>query len=156
MPTNSSTLLARATAGLVAVLTCGCGDSLATDDVVGSYVLRRVGPDPLPTVLFSNDYVTSRVLSDTLQLTTNGRGTRASLQVVQQRATGVVDTVRSEAGFRFQVSDGRVEIAFDCPINANCAPPPHLVGHPLSGDLEIDYALGARVPLLYARILDFH
>jgi len=156
VPTNSSTLLARATAGLVAFLTGGCGDSLATGDLVGSYVLRRVGPDALPTVLFSNDYVTSRVLADTLRLSANGSGTRASSQVVQERATGVIDTVQSEAGFRFHVRDGGVEIAFDCPINGDCAAPPHFVGHAISGDLEIDYALGARVPLLYARIPDSH
>jgi hypothetical protein len=46
----------------------------------------------------------------------------------------------------------RVEIAFYCPPNANCAPPPHIIGMRTGDVLEVGYATGGRVPQRYERV----
>src|SRR6266446_9167023 len=59
---------------------------------------------------------------------------------------------RNETAFGFRVVQGRIEIAFDCPPGADCVAPPHIVARPTPNGLEVQYALGARVPQIFARL----
>lgn len=135
-----------------AALSLACGE-LFGPDLEGVYVLRRVAADTLPAVLYTNDHVTVRVLNESLHFTSARRGTRITLRESQplsgEPPTGLR---RGEATFGFRVTDGRIEVAFDCPPNANCVAPPHLVLRRTADGLQADFALGGRVPLIYERL----
>ena len=137
---------------LLLTLVLGCGQTLAPNDAASSYVLQQVGPDPLPAVLFSSQDVTIRVFADTIRLSVKGTGTQSTLEEVRPTKGMQVDTASITASFSFRETDGRLEIAFSCPINANCAPPPHLIATLIPAGLRVDYAMGSRVPLIYARL----
>ena len=155
MPIASSIRLAAgAVALLLGAAALGCGDPLRPADVAGAYALVRVESEALPAVLYSNEYVRVRVLADTLRLNADGSGTRIGLRDVEPLQQGVAPAgeTRVEGEFRFWTANGRVEVDFICPPNANCVAPPHLVARPVPGGLRVDFDLGARVPLFYARV----
>ena len=60
--------------------------------------------------------------------------------------------LRSETAFGFRVGEGHIEIAFECPPGADCVAPPHIVAQPTPNGLDVQYALGARVPQILARL----
>jgi|RhiMetdeSRZDD1v2_1073273.scaffolds.fasta_scaffold785135_2 hypothetical protein len=151
MRLRSTTLLGLALPA--AWLASACHEPLSVQDVVGTYVLQRVAGDPLPTLLFANEHITLRVLADTLRLTGDGSGVLARVAEAEHPNTSVPpDTVHGESAFRFHLARGRIEVAFECPINANCAPPPHIVARRTPDGLLVEAALGARVPQVYARV----
>jgi len=131
----------------VAGLPLACGEPLRPRDVVGSYALQSVAGDSLPTVLYANGDVTVRVLAETLSFTPDGRG--EAITVSESQAT--TGPQRSETAFGFRIVEGRIEIAFDCPPGADCVAPPHIVAHHTPIGLEVQYALGGRVPQIFTR-----
>jgi hypothetical protein len=143
-------------AGLLALpllATVACSEPLRPGDVAGVYALQRVGGEPLPTVLYANDYARVHVLADTLRFSADGSGLRTSVLTVEPlKATlapsGGEPTHRS---FYFRIVGGRIEIGLDCPPNANCVAPPHLVGLRTHNGLRVS-EFGGNAPLLYARI----
>src|SRR5512145_681788 len=64
---------------LLALPSLACESSLSPDAVAGTYVLRRVGGDLLPAVLYTTEYSRVRVWADTLVFRADGQGTRSSL-----------------------------------------------------------------------------
>jgi hypothetical protein len=104
-------------------------------------------------VVYVSEDVTIRVLADTLRLGEGGVGTRIVLDHITTAGDPQPDNpIRGEFDFRFKIVRGVIEISYDCPPNANCVPPPHLVGH-FSGDgLTIHHALGERVPQVYSQV----
>lgn len=143
----------RAAWPLTAALALACGDSLAPADVAGNYALQQIAGDPLPALGFANEELVVRVFADTLRVGADGRGTLVRVDEVEFPSDGTqVPPRRSEISFSFRTVDDRVEIAFDCPINANCAPPPHRIARRIGGGLRVDYAPGTRVPMIYARV----
>jgi hypothetical protein len=138
---------------LVSALPLACAEPLSPNGVAGAYALQQVAGDALPTLLYTNEYVTVRILADTLRLTADGRGTVNTVRE-SEPLTGGPTTGPHHAhwAFGFRVVGDRIEIAFDCPINANCAPPPHIVARTTAEGLRVDSALGARVPQIYTRL----
>jgi len=140
---------------LCAVLPLACGEPLSPGDVVGIYALQRVASEPLPAVLFTNDYVTVRVFADTLRLSLDSRRMRVFVGVSEPAGAGQpVEPLRWESAFGFTIIGDRIEVAFACPPNANCVAPPHLVLERTPDGLRAEFALGERVPLIYDRVSD--
>ena len=138
---------------LSAVLALACGEALGPGDIAGTYALQRVAGDPLPAVLYTTQTVVVRVFADTLRFTADRRGISTTVRESEPVTGGpATEPRRGETGFSFRVADGRIEVAFDCPINANCVAPPHLVLKRTDAGLRADFALVARTPLLYARV----
>lgn len=147
----------RVPARLLGMLSVGlavaCGDPVAPGDFAGTYTLQRVDGDPLPTVLFTTEYVRVRVLADTLRLNANGTGLQISVREVEPLVPGLPaePSSRVDSELRFETKGGRIEVSAICPPNANCAPPPYLVARAVAEGLRVDVATGQRVPLLYTR-----
>jgi hypothetical protein len=137
---------------LAALLAQGCGESLNPSDVLGIYVLQQVANDPLPAVLHSNDDVTVRVFAETLYFASTARGTFSTVREAEPATGEPPSSANFKTGFGFQTIDDGIEVGFDCPINANCVAPPHLVLRWISDGLRADFALSARTPLIYARL----
>jgi hypothetical protein len=155
-----SALPIRLAAGLLAVLSAAaaiaCGDPLAPEEIAGIYALQRVEADHLPTVLYTNEFVRVRVLADTIRLRADGTGMRFGVWEFEplQEGLELENPASGETDLRFETVGANIEIAFVCPPNANCLPPPHLVAGKLSEGLLVNIAPGQRVrlPLLYARV----
>jgi hypothetical protein len=137
----------------VAGLPLACGEPLSPRDVAGAYALQRVAGNSLPTIQYANGYVVVRVFAETLSFTPDGRGADITVRENETLTGGpVTGPLRSETAFGFRVVEGRIEIAFDCPPGADCVAPPHVVAQPTPNGLDVQYALGARVPQIYARL----
>ncbi len=145
--------LARKITLIALALPLACGEPLAPGDVVGTYALHNVAGDALPTVLYTNEFLTVRVLADTLRFTLDGRGSINTLRENDPRARdGPTQIDRWQTEFSYRVIEDRIEVAFDCPPNASCIKPPHLVLRETSTGLRADFALGARIPLFYRQV----
>jgi hypothetical protein len=132
-----------------------CESPLAPRAVAGTYILREVGGDPLPTVLSSNSDVIVHVLVDTLRLTALGVGTQIGLRVLEPARPSISapDTFRVSERFHFRMFDDRIEVTFDCPPGADCTSGPHLVLHPTTvGLLGVGGTLVLRGPLDYGLV----
>jgi hypothetical protein len=137
----------------VAGLSLACREPVSPSDVAGAYALERVAGNSLPTIQYANGYVVVRVFAETLSFTPDGRGKDVTVQQDETVSGGLVTgPERRETAFGFRVVDGRIEIAFDCPPGADCVAPPHIVAQPTPTGLDVQYALGARVPQMYARL----
>ena len=146
--------IARAITLLCTATSLACSDSLSPGDVLGTYVLRSVAGDALPTLLYTTEFVKIRVFADTLRFTLDGRGSINTLRESEPvNGDGPTEPFRWQTGFSYQLVDDRIEVAFDCPPNASCVEPPHLVLRDMSAGLRADFALGARLPLFY-RLVD--
>lgn len=137
------------------LMTFGCELATAPQPAPGTYVLRSVAGDPLPTVQFATEYITVRVLADTLRLRADGTGTERILQQAHLSTSTIPEPPEArESDVRYRTRRNRIELEYICPPNALCAAPPHLRGRLARGGLVFDYALGMRAPLVYERIAD--
>ena len=138
---------------MCAGLAAACEEPLGPKDIVGTYALEDVAGEALPAIVDSNSYGILRVLADTLRLTADGRGRRVEV-VESEPSTGGLPTgpLRWEQSFSFGIVHGWIEIAFDCPWDADCVAPPHVVARPLANGLRVDFALVSRVPQTYSRL----
>ena len=133
------------------VLTFACGESLGPGDIAGTYVLQRVANDPLPAVLYAVNGRSVRVIAETLQFTPDLRGRLSTNREIESPGAAVEPAGWATA-FTFRLISDRIEVAFPCPPNANCLPPPHLVLRQTADGVLADFAMGARTPLVYARL----
>lgn len=144
----------RVVAAVALMVAVACENALAPSDVVGTYALRAVGKSALPTELYRNEYVIVRVFADTLHLRSDGTATIASVRSTDPLQPGIDPTpptlIASPAHYRLH--DNRIEVAFDCPPNADCIPGPHLVAIPVKDGLEVDQVLTGHVLLAYTRV----
>ena len=146
--------IARTITLVCAAIPLACSDSLAPGDVVGAYVLSSVAGDALPTLLYTTEFVKIRVVADTLRFSRDGRGSiSTSRESEPVKGDGPTEPFRWQAGFSYKRVDDRIDVAFDCPPNANCVAPPHIVLRGVATGLRADFALGARLPLFY-RLVD--
>ena len=146
--------IARTITLLCAAIPLACSDSLAPGDVLGTYVLRSVAGDALPTLLYTTEFVKIRVFADTLRFTLDGRGSINTLRESEPvKGDGPTEPFRWQEAFSYKIIEDRIEVAFDCPPNANCVAPPHIVLRGMSTGLRADFALGSRLPLFY-RLVD--
>ena len=146
-PIRLGSVLLTFTAGL------SCSNGLEQSALPGTYALERVAGDPLPAVVYVSEDVTIRILADTLRLGEGGVGTRTvSVHITTAGDPQPENPTRGEGEFRFNIARGAIEISHDCPPNANCAPPPHMVGRFSGNGLTIHHALEERVPQVYSQV----
>lgn len=139
---------------LTATFALACVDTLSPAGVAGVYALRNVLGESLPAVSSASSEVTVRVFADTLRLRANGSGRAISVIDIETHVDGIRSGItRNEGTLRYRTTGGRIEVTFDCPINASCVALPRLVLRPTGLGLRAEYAIGARVPRLYARIV---
>jgi len=133
------------------VLTFGCSEPVSPGDIAGTYVLQRVANDPLPAVLYTVNGMSVRVIAETLQFTPDLRGRLSTNREIESPGAPIEPASWATA-FTFRFISERIEVAFPCPPNADCLAPPHLVLRQTADGLLADFALGARTPLVYARL----
>lgn len=124
-------------------------------ELAGTYVLRDVAGDPLPAAVNEVQGATVVAAADTLRFEADGRGTvtRAYAFVHDDGRTDAMAVVPTP--FSYAVVDGRIRVAFDCPIDALalCVEAPHLVLRADGDALRAEYSLGMRVPQRYERVV---
>jgi hypothetical protein len=141
----------RVSALLILAAPLGCGDPIRPSDLEGIYVLERIGSDALPAVLQSDQYLRVYIVADTLLLNEDGSGRRTGLLEYEGLQGGEVTSgeVPVASEFTFQIVRGRIEIAFACEDTRSCVAPPHFIARLKDGGLQVFYAVGGRVPLIY-------
>ena len=106
----------------------------------------------MPAHLYANEHVSIRVLTETIHFDANGRGSLETAREVQNFAGGPAESITGDWAFGYKIVDQHIEVAFDCPDNALCVAPPHIVLRPTSDGLRAIAALGARTPLTFSRL----
>jgi len=148
-----STMLALS---MFSTLTAGCRNSLGPDDIAGTYVLERVGDDPLPAEVFRDTHGVVSIVADTIRLSENGRGSLASVRVIDLIGVEAPQMPsRLERALTFRVVGSRIEMVFVCPPNALCTAGPHLIASPHARGLVVESSLVADAPLHYRRVSSF-
>jgi hypothetical protein len=146
----------RVALAMLAALTLGCEGSHGPSNFLSTFVLREVQGDPLPTVLYANEYVEVHVISDTIRLRADGTGTISGVRASEPLQPSILPQppTWSTAEIRFRRGIDRIEIDYVCPINANCPPPPHLIAVEGNGRLQVTWAPGmiGRSPMIYAAV----
>ena len=146
-------VLGRAALGVLVVLG-GCRDGVSPAEVTGTYVLEQVGDDPVPAMVFRDGSASVHIIADTLRLRASGRGSFVSVRVIEQPIGGPLPAAatRLQSELTWRISDSRVEMAFVCPANANCAPGPHLIGRRTTIGMVIEQTLLADADLIYRKL----
>jgi hypothetical protein len=150
----------RTSLAILVALTIACGESagpeVAPGVVPGTFVLRRVAGDPLPTVLYNNEIFATLVVSDTIRLRPDGTGTISGVREAVPLQPGLVGDgpVHILTNFHFRRVGGQVEITYDCPPGALCIKPPHLIARPQPGGLTVrwGHADSGRSPMIYEEV----
>jgi hypothetical protein len=148
----------RSTAVALSMLStlAACRGSLGPEQMAGTYVLERVGSDPMPAVILREEQALVRVIADTLRLDADGGGSFVSLQRIELANPDAAPRAASriESALTVRVVDARIEMSFVCPINASCAAGPHLIGRVDRGGLRVEDMLVTGAPRYYRRIED--
>lgn len=130
-----------------------CDDPLAPAELAGTYELRSIAGEPLPTLLVDYPHYRLRVDQDELVLNADGTGRRITRGVSERLdVEGGPEPVLWDTELRFRVDDQRIEIEEVCPPNASCLPPPHLIARAVRGGLRVEETYGDRNPLFYAPV----
>jgi hypothetical protein len=141
---------------LFAGLAIGCRDSLGPKPVADTFALQRVAGDPLPTVLYDNGLIATRVISDTIRLQNDGTGTISGVRETAPLQPGITaePPTHRTTDIHYQVDGGRIQITYDCPPGALCVPPPHLIADLTENGLQVRWGprMDGRNPLLYTRV----
>lgn len=129
----------------------------AEPSLAGSYVLRTVAGESLPTVLHTNEFYESRVFADTLRLRPGGTGTLSGVEDARSLTPSLPDEGPQSVTIQFHYQIGgtnQLAIAFDCPPNADCAPPPHMTARLTNGGLQMYWvpSMGGRDPMQFVAI----
>lgn len=142
---------------------CGSSDEVTTPTrnpedpggPAGVYVLRTVGADPLPTVVFTSEGVTASMIADTIFLHADGTGAIATVEHVRELRPTSEYSFRGESPLLYEIAGDRLTAEIPCRdviTFAACVRPPHYTGAISTGTLDLDYALEFRVPMHYARV----
>lgn len=123
----------------------GCETTLDPDTFVGSYTLVEGG------AVLRNPEVRASILSDSLWLHRDGTARRVTRELLEYADSARDTTLVFEAPYEYRVDGTRIELAYVCPPNAVCTPPPHLWGEISTAGLILRDAFDPRVPLQYVR-----
>ena len=142
---------ARCSATLLVFLTLSCSDSLEPGTLGQIYRLDQVAGDALPTVLYTNEVGTFHIISQFIHFGPKGTGSLSETAQMVPHTGEPHEPQESTSGIQWAEVDGRIEIEFDCPANANCLPGPHLIaridGHALRATWGRQ--INGRSPLYY-------
>jgi hypothetical protein len=146
----------KSSLAILTALTLACDGTLGPVDVTGTYVLRQVAGDPLPTVLFDYDAFVVLVISDTIRLAPDGTGTISGVREVIPLEEGLPGEgpVHRTSNVRFKVIGDQLEIEYVCPGPMPCVPPPQVIARRVPGGLNAEFGprpIG-RSPLIYTEI----
>ncbi|MGQ0712893.1 MAG: hypothetical protein ACT4PJ_04080 [Gemmatimonadaceae bacterium] len=102
----------RALVCIVIATGLACDDPLGPEDVAGTYVLRTLRGEALPTVIWESETTVGRLVADTLRLNADGTG----IEISHREITGDLGTrsERSESELQFEIRDDRIEGAYIC------------------------------------------
>jgi hypothetical protein len=146
---------ARCSATLLVFLTLSCSDSLEPGTLGQSYRLDQVAGDALPTVLYTNEVGTLHIISQFIHFGPKGTGSLSETAQMVPHTGEPQEPQESTSGIQWAEVDGRIEIEFDCPANANCLAGPHLVaridGHALRATWGPQ--ISGRSPLYYVEVV---
>lgn len=138
-------------AGVVAIgVAVACTESTGPAEI-GTYTLHSIAGEEVPSVFLDGDFSTLRILADTLILWEDGTGRETWLYESTDKTAGSDTSYTVTDNLEYSVTNGRIEIAYECHDFAICAAPPHLAGVFTDSGLEFDLSLG-RVPLVFHRI----
>ena len=133
-----------AAAPLLLTLSCNDPTGPLVDDA--RYDLVHIAGEALPAQAFQTDLVRVTTESETLRFRADGTGSDIRSQLVEQPAGATPEEMHFDTPFHYVVANGRIQIGFDCPPNASCVAPPHMIGRMTSAGISFDYVLGARTP----------
>ena len=125
------------------------------DGVAGAYALQSVNGKALPAEVLTNEYVRVAAVADTLFLFENGTGANVSVERLTDEEHPQGATFRWEASLKYTLEGGRLSVEYYCNdvlVLASCAAPPHLRGALDGTTLDIDFALGHRVPQRFTKV----
>ena len=146
---------ARCSATLLVFLTLSCSDSLEPGTLGQRYRLDQVAGDALPTVLYTNEVGTFHIISQFIHFGPKGSGSLLETAQMVPHTGEPPEPQESTSGIQWAEVDGRIEIEFDCPANANCLAGPHLVaridGHALRATWGPQ--ISGRSPLYYVEVV---
>ncbi len=142
---------------LLVLLTAGCGgESLAPGTLGQAYSLVSVANDSLPTTLAIIESGTIRVISQVIRFGPKGSGSLSeTTEAVPLDAHAPREgPVQLDIGIQWIEVDGRIEIEFNCPPDADCAAGPHLIARVDAHALRATWGPHAsgRAPLLYEEV----
>jgi hypothetical protein len=146
---------ARCSATLLVFLTLSCSDSLEPGTLGQSYRLDLVAGDALPTVLYTNEVGTSHIISQFIHFGPKGTGSLFETAQMIPHTGDPHEPQESTSGIQWAEVDGRIEIEFDCPANANCLPGPHLIARIDGHALRATWGprTSGRSPLYYVEVV---
>jgi hypothetical protein len=129
-----------------------CDNPTGPEQFAGRYRLERYEGAAMPAISYESGSTSVTILQASLLLGEEGTG-------VLTTTTRVVDPVRPQGEedtfsqlLRFGVRDGRIEITFVCPPNADCIAGPHLVGEEVDGDLALAPPTSSKLASIYRRV----
>ncbi|MDF3053901.1 MAG: hypothetical protein K0S19_2006 [Geminicoccaceae bacterium] len=151
MPCSTPTLAA------LLMLTSACGDSLEPGTLGQTYSLVTVANEPLPTTLHVTESGTIRVISQLIRFGPKGSGSLAETteMVPLDPQAPSEGPLQLDIGIQWTEVDGRIEIEFNCPPDANCAAGPHLIARVDGHDLRAAWGphMIGRAPLRYEEVI---
>jgi hypothetical protein len=92
------------------------------------------------------------VLTDTVRLGPDGTGSQSG--VYEWIGVDSQGPMWGSSEIRYRRLGTYIEIDYVCPPNANCVPPPHLIGQRIAGGLRLEWAptLSGRSPMIYRQV----
>jgi hypothetical protein len=111
---------------VAAASVASCTDPLAPRDIAGTYVLRTIRGDSLPTRLNAGSSNSPILLADTLLISSNGNGLWIDVYDFEPAAPGFPrDTVRFTMQFRIVPEGGQLLLVenFTCQPGFTCRDP---------------------------------
>jgi hypothetical protein len=145
----------RYSATLLVLLTLSCSDSLEPGTLGQSYRLDRVAGEALPTVLYTNELGTFHIISQFIHFGPKGTGSLSETAQMVPHTGEPREPQESTSGIQWAEVDGRIEIEFDCPANADCLAGPHLIARIDGHALRATWGprINGRSPLLYVEVV---
>ena len=126
------------------------------DGGAGAYALQSVNGKSLPADVVTNEYVRVAAVADTLFLFENGTGANVSVERITDSEHPQGLMTRWESSFKYTLEGGRLSVEYYCNdvlVLASCAAPPHLLGSLDGTALNVDFALGQRVPQRFGKVV---
>jgi hypothetical protein len=136
---------------LVASAFAGCREpTTARGHYEGQYALESIAGEPLPAVAVESANETTRILSETIVLRSDGTGTiTTSRQIERTGSSPLLETV--EETLLFWIVDDHIELAPLCPGLCSAFYRPPWIARLANGTLRIERHYFYRVPLTYQR-----